>query len=170
VGHPNTIFVTNLHDLPHYTRELRPARLVSIIQPMFQPERPPEVAADAHLRVGVDDITEDDLGGILITEAEVRELVGFIEDWQPAQGALLAHCYAGVSRSTATALIAHYLKTGDARASAAALRSASPHAEPNRLVVSLADRVLGCGGALSAAREQMGTSDLIVEPLTTLRL
>ena len=169
--HPNTIFVTSLFDMPHYVRELEPARLVSIIQPELQPVRPAEFTEDAHLRVAVHDITEPEFDGVLIEEAHVRQLIAFIEAWDAAEGALLTHCYAGISRSTAAALIACYVKTGDGETSAAALRTAAPHAAPNRRIISLADAVLGCAGALSDARERMGAPSLaIVEaPLTTLR-
>ena len=76
-----------------------------------------------------------------------------------------------ISRSTAAALIACYVKTGDGETSAAALRTAAPHAAPNRRIISLADAILGCAGALNDARERMGAPSLaIVEaPLTTLR-
>ncbi len=171
MAHPNTIFVTSLFDMPHYVRELEPARLVSIIQPELQPARPAEVTRDAHLRVAVHDIAEPEFDCVLIEEAHVRQLIGFIEAWDAAEGALLTHCYAGISRSTAVALIACYVKTGDGETSAVTLRTAAPHAAPNRRIISLADTVLGCAGALIDARERMGAPlPAIVEaPLTTLR-
>ena len=69
---------------------------------------------------------------------------------------MLIHCLAGVSRSTAVALIAHVLHTGDPRRSAAARREASAYAWPNRRIVALADSILGFDGQLAAAREDMG--------------
>ena len=59
------------------------------------------------------------------------DLIDFLDTWD-GEAALLIHCLAGVSRSTAAALIAHVLKTGDPRKSATALRKASPYAWPNR--------------------------------------
>jgi predicted protein tyrosine phosphatase len=142
--------------MPRHVEALEPARLVSIVQPEFQPARPAGIASEAHLRVGVHDITDRRQGGILIEERHVVELVRFLEAWEPAEGALLVHCWAGISRSTATALIARYVKSGGAEASALALRAAAPHAIPNRRIVQLADDVLGCGGALIGALEGMG--------------
>ena len=170
--HPHTIFVTSLFDMPHFVRELAPARLVSIIQPELQPARPSEISASNHLRVGVHDISEHRPHSILARRRDVEELIGFIESWNPEDGALLTHCYAGVSRSTATALIAAFVKTSDAEASAGALRTAAPHALPNRHLIALADEVLGCNGALIAARETMGGASVSVAdgPLTILRL
>lgn len=170
--HANTIFVTSLFEMPHYVRQFAPTRLVSIIQPELQPERPPEMSATTHLRVGVHDITERQYDNDrLIGEADVRTLLDFIEAWEPADGCFLVHCYAGISRSTATALIASYVKTGDAERSALDLRAAAPHAAPNRLIIALADDLLGCRGQLIDAREMMGQYQPAVEaPLTTLRL
>lgn len=170
--HPHTIFVTNLFDMPYYVTELAPVRLVSIIQPEFQPPRPPELDEAVHLRVGVHDISERQLGGILIGQRDVEELVEFISRWDPHEGALLVHCYAGISRSTATALIAAFIKTGDAAWSARALRAAAPHAKPNRRIIALADEVLDQQGALIEAREAMGEAELSLAegPLASLSL
>jgi predicted protein tyrosine phosphatase len=172
VLHANTIFVTNLFDMPHFVRELKPARLVSIIQPELQPDRPSELVEYAHHRVEVHDITEDQPYSVLIQEPHVETLVEFIESWDPSIGALMTHCYAGVSRSTAAALIAAYIKTSDAEWSATALRAAAPYAQPNRRVIALADTVLGCDGELVAAREAMGnaTHSVVEAPLTVLRI
>jgi len=170
--HPQTIFVTSLFDMPHYVRELSPARVVSIIQPELQPSRPDELDAQAHLRVGVHDISEHREDHILAGHRDIEELVGFLHGWNPDEGALLTHCYAGVSRSTATALIAATIKTGDPHWSAIRLRAASPHAYPNRHIIALADEILALGGQLVDACEAMGDSEAsVVEgPLTVLRI
>jgi len=170
--HPHTIFVTSLFDMPHYVRELAPARVVSIIQPELQPSRPGELPAPAHLRVGVHDISEHRDDHVLAQHHHIEELVDFVNTWDPDEGAFLTHCYAGVSRSTATALIAATMKTGDPSWSALRLRAAAPHAYPNRHIVSLADEILGLSGALVDACEAMGDSSASVAegPLTVLRI
>ena len=121
--HPRTIFVTSLFDMPHFVRELTPARVVSIIQAELQPERPRELAESRHLRVQVHDISEHRDDHILPDRVHVETLIDFVSDWNPDEGALLTHCYAGVSRSTAAALIAAAIKTGDAHWSAMRLRA-----------------------------------------------
>ncbi len=173
--HPHTIFVTSLFDMPHYVRELAPTRVVSIIQPNLQPPRPEELAEHAHLRVEVHDINEHQEDRILARYRDIEELVRFVGTWNPGEGALLTHCYAGVSRSTATALIAATIKTGDPTWSAIRLRAAAPHAYPNRHIIALADEVLGLDGGLRAACEAMGDStasllDGAEGPLTVLRI
>jgi predicted protein tyrosine phosphatase len=170
--HPQTIFVTSLFDMPHYVRELSPARVVSIIQPELQPQRPEELPEPAHLRVGVHDISDYREDHILAGHADIEALVDFVHGWNPDEGGFLTHCYAGVSRSTAAALIAATIKTGDAHWSALRLRAAAPHAYPNRHIIALADEILGLTGDLIDACEAMGSSEVSVMegPLTVLRI
>ena len=152
-----SIYVTSLFEMPHYVRTLRPSHLISIIQPEYQPDTPPEIASANHHRVQVHDISEPAAGSIAPEASHVRDLVDFVHGWQ-ADAPLLVHCYAGVSRSTAAALIAHVMKTGNALDSALALRRAAPHAIPNALIIALADDILGLDGGLIEARLAMGES------------
>lgn len=75
-----------------------------------------------------------------------------------AQGVLLIHCHAGVSRSTAAAymLACAARPAGEEQALADYLRSVCPQATPNPLMVALADQALGRDGAMSRAIEQIG--------------
>ncbi len=149
------IYVTSLFDMPSYARSLRPEYLVSIIQPEFQPETPPEIEVVKHHRVAVHDISEPAFGSIHTQDEHIQDLIGFLLAW-PAQESLLVHCYAGISRSTAVALIALTTKyNGSEMDAALALRAAAPHASPNRLIISLADRLLGLDGRLISARDAM---------------
>lgn len=65
---------------------------------------------------------------------------------------LLVHCYAGVSRSTASA-VALMAQRNPARAADifAALGDIRPRAWPNSVMISHADRLLGLGGTLVEA-------------------
>lgn len=138
--------------MPAAVAEHRVGALVSIIQAEFQPTTPPTVKAAQHHRCAVHDITVAQPGEILAGTEHIQALVAFLRQWDGAVP-LLAHCFAGVSRSTAVALIAHAMRSGDAEASAAALRRAIPYALPNRHIVALADAELGFGGALARARD-----------------
>ncbi len=170
--HTNTIFVTSLHDMPHFVRELSPARLVSAIQPELQPARPRGIAEADHHRVEVHDIQATMPDAVLIERNHVETLVAFLDEWNPTEGSLLVHCYAGVSRSTATALIAATMKLGDPLTAALLLRVAAPHALPNGRFLALADEVLGLDGTLIEARARMGDAELVPDtgPLTVLRI
>jgi len=150
------IYVTSLFEMPHYVRSLAPTHLVSIIQPEYQPDTPAEIDVEKHHRVAVHDISQPVLGSIHMQDAHIEDLIEFLRAW-PQQEGLLVHCYTGISRSTAVALVALNLKTrGSELEVALALRAAAPHASPNRLIISLADRILGLDGRLIDAREAMG--------------
>ncbi len=166
-----TIYVSSLAEMPRWVRAHRPSHLVSVVQDALQPERPQEIVEARHLRLGVDDISAPIPDLVLPGARDVERLIEFLEGWQPADGSLLVHCYAGISRSTACALIAHVMHTRDPEASTAALALASPHARPNRRIIALADAVLGFDGALSLARETMPEGLPAVEaPLTVFSL
>jgi predicted protein tyrosine phosphatase len=78
---------------------------------------------------------------------------------------LVIHCYAGVSRSTASAFAAacalnpHREEIVIARQ----IRAASPIASPNRLIVSLADKALGREGRMLRALDAIGPAWMMVE-------
>ena len=156
------IYVTSLFEMPHYVRALRPGYLVSIIQPEFQPDTPAGIDLTDHHRVPVHDIAQPAPGSIHPSQHHVAALIEFLHEWS-VDRSLLIHCYAGISRSTAAALIALAMKTGSELDAAATLRRAAPHAQPNRLIVSLADRILGLEGRLVAGREAMGAGEPALE-------
>lgn len=158
-----TIYVSSLADMPLLVPQFGVRDLVSIIQPSAQPPTPPGVAPARHHRCPVHDIVEAQPGEVLPEANHITELIGFLRTWD-GEVPLLIHCHAGVSRSTAVALIAHVLQTGDPRRSATALREASPYAWPNRRIVALADSILSLGGELIEAREGMGPATWETDP------
>jgi predicted protein tyrosine phosphatase len=155
------IYVCNLIDMPAYVERLAPSHLISLVAPHEQPSTPDGVLAERHLRVEVHDISEPLLGHVLPEHEHVAILIDFLRKWPPDQAPLLVHCVAGISRSTAAALIGLVIKAGGREEEAAsALRRAAPHAQPNRRIVALADQLLDCRGRLIAARETMGEAEL----------
>lgn len=170
MANTQTIYVTNLFDLEQHVRDLEPTHLVSIIQPELQPAAQVGINASQHLRIAVHDIVASEPHGVLASYRDIEQLVEFADAWNPSAGALMTHCYAGVSRSTAAALIAAVLKNDDAEACGRALRDAAPHAQPNRHIIALADEIMGATGKLKAAHRAMGPASTLVAsgPLTTL--
>ena len=140
--------------MPAAVQAHRVGALVSIIQAEFQPPTPPTLTAAQHHRCAIHDITAAQPGEQLAGPEHIQTLVAFLRQWNDAEP-LLAHCFAGVSRSTAVALIAHAMRSGDAGASATALRRAVPYALPNRHIVALADAELGFGGTLAEALDAL---------------
>jgi predicted protein tyrosine phosphatase len=84
------------------------------------------------------------------TEEDILQIVRLAEDLRSDTGRVLIHCEAGVSRSSAAALImyAHWLGPGREREAMARVLSQRPVAIPNRRMIELADRLLDRGGRL----------------------
>ncbi|MFZ3337905.1 MAG: protein tyrosine phosphatase, partial [Xanthobacteraceae bacterium] len=78
---------------------------------------------------------------------------------------IVIHCYAGISRSTASAFVSVCAlnPARDENSIAQALRRASPTATPNIRIVSLADKLLDRDGRMIAAIETIGRGALAAE-------
>ena len=76
-------------------------------------------------------------------EDHIADLLNFVRRWD-RRAPLVVHCYAGISRSTASAFasVCALNPHRDEESIAQALRHASPTATPNIRIVSLADRLL----------------------------
>jgi predicted protein tyrosine phosphatase len=137
--------------------EYRPARVVSLLDPeMIFPDAGPNYV-DKHLRVSMHDITEHQEGWIAPEAGHIETLLKFIGEWDET-APILIHCYAGISRSTATAFITACMHnpSTDEVVIAKALRAASPSATPNKRIVQLADLALGRKGHMLYAIESIG--------------
>lgn len=157
------IWVSPLSEVHVVAAKARPQRIVSLLGATPFPEIE-GYASDRHLRVNVDDVRED-LNGWNAPGAEhVEGIIAFLKEWRPEEP-LLVHCWAGVSRSTATAFIAACLQNPDADEFAIAqeLRRASPTAWPNTRIVALADKLMGRRGRMEDAIETIGRGDFAEE-------
>ncbi len=132
----------------------RPSHVVSLLSPSAQP---PEIGAVERLHLAFHDIAEPREGLIAPDAAMIADLLAFADGWDGAQP-LLLHCYAGVSRSTAAAFIlaCRLAPQRDEADLAKALRSLSPSATPNPLMVALADAALERQGRMIAAIRAIG--------------
>jgi predicted protein tyrosine phosphatase len=124
-------------------------RIVSILDPN-EPQPVELVGHEAKtLTLRFDDVVRLG-GGFVLPE---REHVAALLDFDRGAGegdALVVHCHAGLSRSTAAfiALLAQK-RPGAAAAAFAELRGVRPRSWPNSRIVGLADEILGTGGALT---------------------
>ncbi len=132
-------------------------RVVTLLAPGTGDEPPRGIAPDRHLRLYFHDIVQHLDGHVPPSAADAERLIAFLQDWD-RKDPMLIHCWAGISRSTAAAYTAlcMFRPQADEEALAQELRSASPSATPNRLIVSLADEVLGRGGRMVKAIEGIG--------------
>lgn len=135
----------------------RAQRLISLLSAGAEVRRPAGIAEADHLWLRLHDIVEAQEGMTLPSAAHVSELIEFARRWN-RERPLVIHCYAGISRSTASAYIAAAALAPDRDETelARALRAASPSATPNSLMISLADGILGRGGRMIEAVRSIG--------------
>lgn len=163
------IYVCSLEEMPRHAARLRPSLLVSLLPEMEQPPTPAGVAAEAHLRLAIDDVSDARPGVVCPGQEHVAALIEALSR-RPRQEPVLLHCFAGISRSTAAALVALAIDARGREAEAAAhLRRCAPHALPNARIVALADALLEREGRLIAAREAMAPAELLtIAPLAEI--
>jgi predicted protein tyrosine phosphatase len=120
--------------------------------------RPAVISASRHLLLGMNDIAFAGTGNLIAPqETHVRQIIDFAGQWDRT-APLLIHCWMGVSRSPAAAVIAALAiepDQDDARV-AARLRRASPYATPNARLIAIGDEMLGRRGRLVQAVRAIG--------------
>jgi len=131
--------------------------LVTLLSPGTEIERPIQIKPERHLYLAVSDIVMATPGQVLPGTAHLEDLLSFVHAWDRGE-AMVIHCFAGVSRSTAAAYIAAcaLAPARDEFAIAQAIRAASPTATPNPRLVALADAALGRRGRMSEAIASIG--------------
>jgi predicted protein tyrosine phosphatase len=164
------IHVCSLSRLQETVEETGALHVVSLIGDEARVERPRGIAPKNHLWLRLHDICAPLDGYVLPGEEHVDNLLQFVRGWD-RQAPLVVHCFAGISRSTASAYasVCALNPHRDERSIARALRNASPTATPNIRIVSLADRILGRDGRMVAAIETIGRG-IMADEATPFRL
>jgi predicted protein tyrosine phosphatase len=149
--------ICSLARLKKTVEAVQASHVLTLINAQTPVERPATIAAENHLFLAMSDILEPLDGHVLPGESHVRQLLAFVRGWDRASP-MVIHCYAGVSRSTAAALITACALNPDRSEKdvAAVIRARSPTATPNLRLVSEADDLLGRRGALLNAAKAMG--------------
>jgi predicted protein tyrosine phosphatase len=158
------IHVCSLAALPDTVKATGASHVLTVMANVHQVQRPVSVLEANHLRVQVDDITEHMEGFVAPNDSHIEQVLNFVRGWD--RGApLVVHCYAGISRSTASAFAAACMLNPhrDEISIARQIRAASPIASPNRLMVTLADKALGREGRMLRALDEMGPGSMLVE-------
>jgi predicted protein tyrosine phosphatase len=158
------IHVCSLAALPDTVKVTRASHILTVMANVDQVQRPKSVLPANHLKVQMDDITEQIEGFVAPSASHIEQVLNFVRGWN-RNAPLVVHCYAGISRSTASAFAAVCALNPDRDEMAIAkqIRAASPIAQPNRLIVSLADKALGREGRMLRALDQMGPGSMSVE-------
>jgi predicted protein tyrosine phosphatase len=132
----------------------KPSHALSVISPDAEA---PDIKAAHRLVLRFHDIPGPQEGLTHASIADIETLITFARTWRgPAP--LLTHCWAGISRSTASAYIIACLHhpPGTERNLAQLLRRAAPEATPNRLMIALADEILQRDGRMIQAIAEIG--------------
>lgn len=158
------LHVCSLAALPETVRATGASHVLTVMANVEQVARPASVLPANHLKVAMDDITEHMDGFTAPCEAHVEQVLTFVRSWDRT-APMVVHCYAGISRSTASAFAAACLLNPDKDEVAIArqIRAASPIASPNRLIVGLADKLLGRKGRMLRALDEMGPGSMMAE-------
>jgi predicted protein tyrosine phosphatase len=162
------LLVSPLSSLEETIAVHAPSHLVSLLSPDHMIETPKGFEAARHLKLGINDVVDPSAGTAPPGRAHIEALLEFSRGWD-AQQPLLIHCWAGISRSMASAFTILCDRLGPDREIeiARAMRQRAPHAQPNRLLVSHADAVLGRGGKMVAALNSMGPPLVVEEGVIT---
>ena len=156
------LWVCRACDLASLAAELRPSRILSIAEPGFRNLTPAGIDPDRHLHLNFDDIAEPISGYVAPSERHVASIIDLAADLTKTDR-ILVHCQAGISRSSAAALIMLAVRNpGHERTIAMRLREEGPWFVPNRLMVHIADRLIGRGALLSAALASMGPPTMLL--------
>ena len=154
------LHVCPLSKLETTVAEAQATHLVSLLSEGTPLVRPAGIREDRHLSLAMNDIVEPREGCVMPGAEHVERLLAFVRAWD-REAPMVIHCWAGVSRSTASAFVAActLAPERDPREIARALRAASPMATPNRRIVAIADDLLGRNGRMVAAVDEIGRGE-----------
>ena len=131
------------------------SHVLSILDPGWpEPESLNNFGLDRRLKLRFHDVIEQGPGWIVPQRWDVELLLAFARDLAVLQQAhLLVHCHAGVSRSTAAAILV-LAQTCPERPADEAVKEVvrlRPRAWPNLRILELGDDILGRGGEIVEA-------------------
>lgn len=162
------LLVIPLSALDNALADHRPSHLVSLLSPQHMIATPLGFDPDRHLKLGVNDVSDPAAGEYPPAREHIDKLIAFARGWD-ASRPFLIHCWAGISRSMASAYTILCDRLGRDREIeiALAMRRRAPHASPNALLVRHADEALGRNGRMVAALDAMGEPVNVLEGVTT---
>jgi predicted protein tyrosine phosphatase len=150
------LIVSPVHCVSGLIASRAPSHLISLCSSPDDLADLPPWSSESHLRLCFHDITEAREGLVAPDGVMVGTLLDFARPWDGSRP-LLIHCWAGISRSCAAAFIlACERNAGREQEIATELRRRAPFATPNRLMVRLADDILGRAGRMVDAVDAIG--------------
>lgn len=151
------IVVCPLENITKIAEQHQCKEMISLMSPGQEFDRPAQILQDRHLHVGMNDINFETAGLIPPDEAHVAGIIEFAQSWDQTNP-LLIHCWFGVSRSPAAAILSSLAIAPEQNDLELAnrIREASPSATPNRRIIEIGDKLLNRGGKLSQAVNSIG--------------
>jgi predicted protein tyrosine phosphatase len=159
-----SIHVCPLSAVPQVVMRHNASHLLTCLQDEIYVETPEQIKAGKHGRLFIHDISQPLEGCVLPGPEHVTQIIDFAREWG-GQGPMVIHCWAGISRSTAAALISLCTLNPDVPEQVIAqhMREASPTAYPNGRMIQLADEALARRGRLVTAVHSMGRGMIAAE-------
>ena len=153
----SAIHVCPLSKVGEVATRVDASHLLSLLATGTAMVRPASILPQNHLYLVMHDIAAAQDGMTMPGEEHVANLLAFARRWDRARP-LLVHCYAGISRSTASAYIiaAALAPRRDEHELAQTLRARSPSATPNPRLIAVADRMLDRNGRMIEAINTIG--------------
>jgi predicted protein tyrosine phosphatase len=157
------VLISPLSALPAAIARHAPSHIVTLLSGGYMIDTPAGFPAERHLRLAMHDIADEGLPESP-ARSHVEQLLEFGRAWN-ADAPMIVHCWAGISRSTAATftILCDRAGPGGEREIARILRQRAPHAQPNRLIVRLADEALGRRGEMIRAIESIGDGVMATE-------
>ena len=91
------IHVCSLAALPETVRLTGASHVLTVMANVDQVQRPVSVLPANHLKVAMDDITEQINGFVTPSQAHIEQVLNFVRGWDRGRP-LVVHCFAGISR------------------------------------------------------------------------
>jgi predicted protein tyrosine phosphatase len=160
----SAIHVCGVGALEAHAAAIGATHVVTLIRDHGPVPTPKVVKPENHLRIDVNDITEPMAGYVHPEAHHVEDVLRFVRAWNH-RSPLIIHCFAGISRSTASTFAGLCALNPEVPETIIAqrLRQASPTATPNRLIVSIADDLLGRRGRMADAIAAIGQGEPAME-------
>lgn len=151
------IHVCSLANVEETVARTGAGRLLSLLSAGTEVTRPASIARENHLHLVMHDIAVAQDGMTMPGEEHVLDILDFGRQWDRTRP-LVIHCYAGISRSTASAYIiaAALAPQRDEAELAQTLRALSPSATPNPRLIAVADALLDRKGRMVEAIQAIG--------------
>jgi predicted protein tyrosine phosphatase len=150
------IHVSSLRALDGVTARLRSYDLLTLLSPDHPDTDRSALNTRSHVRLAFHDIVEPTAGLVAPDRNILRAILDFGRGGTGCRVKLI-RCWAGISRSSAAAfVIACDRNPGYEQAIAEELRRRAAFVTPNRLMVRLADDLLGRGGKMIEAIDRIG--------------